>query len=78
MPDGLIDLVVDDGLVEVVGVGLLQDLRLLLQPLEGLVLEQEEEQRVLGTDEGRDENMHVTEREILKLSLRRVAVRQTW
>lgn len=41
--DGLIDLVVDDGLVEVVGVGLLQDLRLLLQPLERLVLQEEEE-----------------------------------
>lgn len=77
MPDGLINLVVDDGLVEVVGVGLLQDLRLLLQPLERLVLEQEEEQKVLGTDEGRDENTDMTEREILKLSLRRVVVRQT-
>ncbi len=41
--DGLIDLVVDDGLVEVVGVGLLQDLRLLLQPLERLILQEEEE-----------------------------------
>lgn len=38
VPDGLIDLVVDDGLVEVVGIGLLQDLRLLLQPLERFVL----------------------------------------
>lgn len=36
--DGLVDLVVDDGLVKVVCVGLLQDLRLLLQPLERLVL----------------------------------------
>lgn len=36
--DGFVDLVVDDGLVEAVGVGVLQDLRLLLQPLQGLVL----------------------------------------
>lgn len=41
--DGLIDLIVDDGLVKVVGVGLLQDLRLFLQPLERLILEEEEE-----------------------------------
>lgn len=34
VPDGLVNLVVDDGLVEVVCVGLLQDLRLFLQPLE--------------------------------------------
>lgn len=47
VPDGLIDLVVDDGLVEVVGVGLLQDLGLLLQSLERLVLEEEEDHRVL-------------------------------
>lgn len=33
VPDGLVNLVVDDGLVEVVGVGLLQDLRLFLEPL---------------------------------------------
>lgn len=38
--DGVVDLVVDDGLVEAVGVGLLQDLRLLLQPLERLVLQE--------------------------------------
>lgn len=69
MSDGLIDLIVDDGLVEVVGVGLLQDLRLLLQPLERLVLEEEEdeEQRVLDTDEGSDggESTYRTERETL-------------
>lgn len=34
VPDGLINLIVDDGLVEIVCVGLLQDLRLFLQPLE--------------------------------------------
>lgn len=38
VPDGLVDLIVDDGLVKVVSVRLLQDLGLLLQPLEGLVL----------------------------------------
>lgn len=70
MSDGLIDLIVDDGLVEVVGVGLLQDLRLLLQPLERLVLEEEEEdeeQRVLDADEGSDggESTYRTERETL-------------
>ena len=36
--DGVVDLVVDDGLVKVVGVGALQQLRLLLQPLQGVVL----------------------------------------
>lgn len=40
--DGLVNLIVDDGHVEVVGVGLLQDLRLFLQPLERLILEEEE------------------------------------
>ena len=44
VPDGFIDLVVDNGHIEVVGVGLLQDLRLLLQPLERLILEEEEEE----------------------------------
>lgn len=39
VPDSVIDLIVDDGLVKVVGVGLLQDLRLLLQPLQRLILE---------------------------------------
>lgn len=42
MPDGLVNLIVDDGHVEAVGVGLLQDLRLFLQPLERLILEEEE------------------------------------
>lgn len=36
--DGVVDLVVDDGLVEVVGVGPLQHLGFLLEPLEGVVL----------------------------------------
>lgn len=47
-PDGLVDLVVDYGLVEVVGVGFLQDLRLLLQPLQRLVLQWEEKHRMSG------------------------------
>lgn len=42
VPDGLVDLVVDNGLVKVVGVGLLQDLRLFLQPLQRFVLVREE------------------------------------
>lgn len=54
MPDGLINLVVDDGQVKVVGVGLLQDLGLLLQPLERLILEQPDKERVLDTDQGRE------------------------
>lgn len=36
--DGVVDLVVNDGLVEVVSVGPLQHLRFLLEPLEGVVL----------------------------------------
>lgn len=36
--DGVVDLVVDDGLVEVMGVGLLEALGLLLQPLERVIL----------------------------------------
>ena len=36
--DGVVDLVVDDGLVEVVGVGPLQHLRFLLEPLKRVVL----------------------------------------
>lgn len=36
--DGVVDLVVDDRLVEVVGVGGLEHLRLLLEPLKGVVL----------------------------------------
>ncbi|TNN70239.1 hypothetical protein EYF80_019453 [Liparis tanakae] len=37
-PDGVVDLVVDDGLVEVVGVGPLQHLGFLLEPLERVIL----------------------------------------
>lgn len=36
--EGVVDLVVDDGLVEVVGVGVLQHLGFFLEPLEGVVL----------------------------------------
>lgn len=63
VPDGLVDLVVDDGLVEVVGVGLLQDLRLLLEPLERVVLEEEEElKRALRHGwRRRDENSYRTD-----------------
>lgn len=41
-PDSVVDLVIDDHLIEVMSVGVLQRLRLLLQPLERLVL--------MGTD----------------------------
>lgn len=44
--DGVIDLVVDDGLVEIVRVRLLQDLRLLLKTLQGLVLSEWGEAKV--------------------------------
>lgn len=37
-PDGVINLIVDDGLVKVVSVGQLQHLRFLLQPLERVIL----------------------------------------
>lgn len=37
-PDGVVDLVVDDGLVKVVGVGPLQHLGFLLEPLKRVVL----------------------------------------
>lgn len=36
--EGVVDLVVDDGLVEVVGVGVLQHLGFFLEPLKGVVL----------------------------------------
>lgn len=36
--DGVVDLIVDDGLIEVVSVGSLKHLRFLLEPLKRLVL----------------------------------------
>lgn len=36
--DGVVDLVVDDGLVEVVSVGPLEHLRFFLEPLKGVIL----------------------------------------
>lgn len=43
--DGVVDLVVDDGLVEVVGVGPLQHLRFLLEPLKRVVLRVRQRQK---------------------------------
>lgn len=50
--DGLLDLIVDERHVEVMAVRLLQDLRLLLQPLQRLVLQEKRQTAALDTRAG--------------------------